>query len=83
VAAFNQRLREHFDAFVIDADGKPVPLWRVQVPATVARHVTATLDQEALGATSRAEDLDLLDPAETGRASRNRGNSRSPTIANA
>jgi hypothetical protein len=53
---------------VIDADGKPVPLWRVQVPATVARHVTATLDQEALGATSRAEDLDLLDPAETGES---------------
>ena len=68
VADFNRRLREHFEAFVIDADGTPVPLWRVQVPATVAAHVTDTLDSDAVAAyiARRAEELDLVGPVETG-----------------
>jgi hypothetical protein len=36
VAAFNRRLRDHFDGFVIEPEGGvPVPLWKVQVPAQI------------------------------------------------
>lgn len=36
VAAFNRRLRDHFDGFVIDPEGgPPVPLWKVQVPTHI------------------------------------------------
>lgn len=68
VADFNRRLREHFEGFVIDADGTPIPLWRVQVPATVAAHVAGAVDHAALGASiaRRAEELGLGDLVETG-----------------
>jgi hypothetical protein len=68
VADFNRRLREHFEAFVIDADGTPIPLWRVQVPATVAAHVAGSVDHTALGASiaRRVEELGLGDLVETG-----------------
>lgn len=59
VAAFNRRLRDHFDGFVIDPDGgPPIPLWKVQVPTHIEQPSTP---REPLSGylTRRAEELNL------------------------
>jgi DNA invertase Pin-like site-specific DNA recombinase len=59
VTAFNRRLRDHFEGFVIDADGgPPVPLWKVQVPTHIEQ---PTVPSEPLSGylTRRAEELNL------------------------
>lgn len=45
-ADFNRRLREHFAAVYIDADGVPVPVWKVAVPVTVADDLAARRDAD-------------------------------------
>jgi hypothetical protein len=59
IAAFNRRLRDHFDGFVIDPDGgAPIPIWKVTVPATIEQPATPG---EALSGylARRAEQLNL------------------------
>jgi hypothetical protein len=59
VAAFNRRLRDHFDGFVIDPEGgPPVPLWKVQVPTHIEQ---PRMPREPLSGllARRAEELNL------------------------
>jgi hypothetical protein len=37
---------EHFAAVLIDADGTPVPVWKLSVPATVANDIAARRDAD-------------------------------------
>jgi site-specific DNA recombinase len=50
VADFNGRLREHFDAFVIDRNGLPVPIWKVEMPRALAAQITETIDDAGISA---------------------------------
>jgi DNA invertase Pin-like site-specific DNA recombinase len=59
VAAFNRRLRDHFDGFVIVPEGgPPVPLWKVQVPTQIEQ---PRMPREPLSGllARRAEELNL------------------------
>jgi DNA invertase Pin-like site-specific DNA recombinase len=57
VREFNRRLREHFDAFVIDSDGTAIPIWKVEMPAPLARHLNEKLNSDAVaGYVSRRLD---------------------------
>jgi hypothetical protein len=60
VAAFNRRLRDHFDGFIIDPDGgAPVPLWKVPVPAHIEQP-TAPVGEALSGYIARrADELNL------------------------
>jgi DNA invertase Pin-like site-specific DNA recombinase len=61
VREFNRRLREHFDAFVIDTEGTAIPIWKVEVPAPLARHLNEKLDSDAIAGdvSRRLEQLGL------------------------
>jgi hypothetical protein len=63
VLEFNRRLREHFDAFVVDSDGSAVPIWKVEVPDPLARQLAKTLDAAEVAAyvERRVAELGLLD----------------------
>jgi hypothetical protein len=59
VAAFNRRLRDHFDGFVIDPEGgPPVPLWKVQVPTHIEQP-PASSEPLSSHLARRAEELNL------------------------
>jgi len=59
VADYNRRLRDLFAALFIDADGLPVPIWKLAVPAPVADELaTVAADMDAIIA-RRTADLAL------------------------
>jgi hypothetical protein len=62
VADFNRRLREHFAAVFIDADGMPVPVWKLSVPATAADEIAAKRDDDAVAGiiAARTRELSLI-----------------------
>jgi len=41
VVELNRVLRDHFDAFVLCADGSVVPIWKLVVPTTAAEQLLA------------------------------------------
>jgi hypothetical protein len=58
VAAFNRRLREHFECFVLEPDAPPLPIWRVELAAHVAQLVD---ERELVGHVQRrVAELGLL-----------------------
>jgi hypothetical protein len=59
VAAFNRRLRDHFDGFVIDPEGgPPLPLWKVQA-LTHIEQPPASSEPLSSHLARRAEELNL------------------------
>jgi hypothetical protein len=44
VAAFNRRLRDHFDGFILESGTSPLPLWKVPLPAAVVAEVWPVTD---------------------------------------
>jgi hypothetical protein len=65
VREFNLRLREQFDAFVVDSDASAVPIWKLAIPDPLARHLADTLDAPDVAAyiERRVTELGLRDDA--------------------
>jgi len=63
VLEFNRRLRQHFDAFVIDHHGNAVPIWKVEVPAGMAAYLGDPVGSDAISGyvERRVAELGLLE----------------------